>query len=147
MSDRIDRLEAEVGRLSGIVQSLAPAPAVEPTGKRASAALRSIIRARQLRASYFPAGIFADPAWDMLLDLMRARQAGQAISISSLCIASGVPPTTALRWIKTMTDRGIFVRTADAADGRRVFIRVADDAAAAFTAWARAAGINLENPT
>ena len=45
-----------------------------------------------------------------------------------LCIAAAVPATTALRWIKTMTDNGLFLRRADPHDGRRVFIELAPDA-------------------
>src|SRR3546814_1843272 len=44
----------------------------------------------------------SDPAWDMLLDLyLAAERNTRPVSISSLCIASAVPATTALRWIKT----------------------------------------------
>ena len=35
--------------------------------------VRRIIRQRQLRARFFEADLFADPAWDMLLDLTAAR--------------------------------------------------------------------------
>jgi hypothetical protein len=35
--------------------------------------VRKIIRQRQLRARYFEGDLFADPAWDMLLDLTAAR--------------------------------------------------------------------------
>jgi hypothetical protein len=33
----------------------------------------------------------------MLLELFAAHESGRCVSISSLCYASGVPPTTALR--------------------------------------------------
>ena len=81
-----------------------------------------------MREQYFPADMFADPAWDMLLDLYAARLDRQPVSVSSLCIAAAVPATTALRWIKTMTDAGLFVREADPNDGRRIFIALADGA-------------------
>ena len=51
--------------------------------------------------------------------------------VSSLCIAAAVPATTALRWIKTMTDAGLFKRRADPHDGRRVFIELAPKASQA----------------
>jgi predicted transcriptional regulator len=63
--------------------------------------------------------LFADPAWDMLLDLLQAEIAQHRVPVSSLCIAAAVPATTALRWIKTMTDVGLFKRRADPHDGRR----------------------------
>ncbi len=39
------------------------------------------------------------------------------------------PATTALRWIRTLTDLGVFVRVADPTDGRRVFIELSETAA------------------
>jgi hypothetical protein len=102
------------------------------------AEVRAIIRARRMRDQYLPADLFADPAWDMILDLMAARLAGQCVSVSSLCIAAAVPPTTALRWIRQLTDRAVFARIDDPADGRRVFIELTDTAAQAVLAWAQA---------
>ena len=46
------------------------------------------------------------------------------VPVSSLCLAAAVPATTALRWIKTMTDRGLLTRRDDPHDGRRVFIEM-----------------------
>ncbi len=90
--------------------------------------VRRLLRQRRVREQYFPADLFADPAWDMLLDLYAARLERQPVSVSSLCIAAAVPATTALRWIKTMTDAGLFVRDADPNDGRRIFIALAEGA-------------------
>lgn len=97
--------------------------------------VRDILRARRLRDQFMPADLFADPAWDMMLDLMAARLSGERVSVSSLCIAAAVPPTTALRWIRQLTERGVFVRQADPADGRRVFITLSDESAAAVSRW------------
>lgn len=101
--------------------------------------IRAMIRARRLRDQYFGPEIFADPAWDMLLDLMAARIEGQPVAVSSLCIAAAVPPTTGLRWIKAMTDGGLLVRVADPIDRRRVFIELSTGAADAMAAYLVAA--------
>ena len=90
--------------------------------------LRRLIRQRQARAQFFDAELFADPAWDMLLDLTAAYCEHQRVSVTSLCIASGVPPTTALRWIKQMIESGLFDRVEDAQDRRRAFISLSDRA-------------------
>ena len=95
--------------------------------------IRDLLRLRRLRDQFFPAEMFADPAWDMLLDLMAARLSNQRVSVSSLCIAAAVPATTALRWIRALTDNGLFLRQADPADGRRVFIALSEKAAEAMT--------------
>ncbi|MGN7930091.1 MarR family transcriptional regulator [Sphingopyxis sp. 22461] len=95
-------------------------------------AVRRMLRQRRMREQYFPADLFADPAWDMLLDLYAARLERQPVSVSSLCIAAAVPATTALRWIKTMTDAGLFLREDDPHDGRRIFIALAEGASDAL---------------
>ncbi len=48
--------------------------------------------------------------------------------MTSLCIAAAAPPTTALRWIKVMTEKGWLVRARDPADGRRVYVGLGTDA-------------------
>jgi DNA-binding MarR family transcriptional regulator len=97
--------------------------------------LRRIIRHRQLRARFFDGDLFADPAWDILLDLAAARAEHKRVSVTSLCIASGVPPTTALRWIGHMTEAGLLERIEDDTDRRRAFIVLTDRAADAMARY------------
>ncbi len=94
--------------------------------------VRQMIRQRHLRARFFDGELFADPAWDMLLDLTAARAEHARVSVTSLCIASGVPPTTALRWIGQMTESGLLHRVEDDCDRRRAFIALTDPAAEAM---------------
>jgi hypothetical protein len=146
----LQQLSQDVGRIAAILASLSdedqaamaeakPAEGAETNEPRIDAAfVRTMIRARRLREQFFRGGLFADPAWDMLLDLMAARLEDNRVAVSSLCIAAAVPATTALRWIKALTDRGLFVRSADPQDGRRVYIELSDDAARALIAYLRA---------
>ena len=97
--------------------------------------IRRILRQRQLRGRFFDAALFADPAWDMLLDLTASRAEHARVSVSSLCIASGVPPTTALRWITQLTEAGLLVRQEDEADRRRAFIALSDEAVDAMARY------------
>jgi hypothetical protein len=90
--------------------------------------VRQIIANRQRRARFFDAHLFADPAWDMLLDLTAAHAERQKVSVTSLCIAANVPATTALRWLTQMVETGVLRRVADPADKRRVFIELSDTA-------------------
>jgi hypothetical protein len=103
--------------------------------------LREIIKLRRTRERFFPPDLFADPAWDILLDLKAAGQEGRHVSVSSLCIAAAVPPTTALRWITAMTDSGMLVRRQDPADARRVFIELSDETSAKLDDYFVAIGI------
>jgi DNA-binding MarR family transcriptional regulator len=81
-----------------------------------------IKRVRLLRAKFFPEDLFADPAWDMLLELKQAEINQLKVPVSNLCSASGVPATTALRWIAILADRRMIIRKPDPLDGRRVFV-------------------------
>ncbi|WP_370179325.1 MarR family transcriptional regulator [Alteriqipengyuania sp.] len=102
--------------------------------------VRAVIRKRQLRARFFDASLFADPAWDILLDLTAAHAEGRRVSVTSLCIASGVPPTTALRWISQMTQQGLLRREDDQVDRRRAFVALSDTALSAMSRYFEAAG-------
>lgn len=122
-------LDSESGAPSRTVPSEALGAVVADFEPIDAAAIRSIIRARRLRAHFFGSGLFADPAWDILLDLIAARLEGRSVAVSSLCIAAAVPATTALRWIKQLTEAGFLRRVADPVDGRRIFIELTDGAA------------------
>lgn len=100
--------------------------------------LRSLIRFRTKRAHLFQGDLFADPCWDILLDLMLNRLEGQRVSVSSLCIAARVPPTTALRRIDEMVRAGWLERVNDASDRRRVFIQLSEAAADRLEAYLHA---------
>jgi hypothetical protein len=160
---RLQRLADEVARIARVLAGLAE-PGLPSTtavsdgliGYRAAPVearrvatsvraedVRTILRLRRQRDRLFGGELFADPAWDMMLDLLAARIERLKVAVSSLCIAAAVPPTTALRWIRTLTELGIFVRVADPTDGRRVFIELSDAAAAtvlAFIGEAKQAG-------
>jgi hypothetical protein len=106
------------------------------------AVIRAVIKHRQARARFFDPELFADPAWDMLLDLAAARAERQQVSVTSLCIASGVPATTALRWIGQMVESGLLVRVADPHDRRRAYIALADSTADAMARYFAEIGVD-----
>lgn len=86
-----------------------------------------LLSSHSIRGHFFPKHLFSDPAWDMLLDLTHARLHGKQISVSSLCIASRVPATTALRRIGDLVKTGLVTRIKDPTDGRRVFIELTSE--------------------
>ena len=106
-----------------------------------AAVLRRIIKARQARMRHFDADLFADPAWDILLDLAAARAERQQVSVTSLCIAAGVPATTALRWIGQMVDADLLVRVSDPHDRRRAYIALSDNTADALARYFSEIGV------
>ncbi|WP_454017776.1 response regulator [Azospirillum sp. Marseille-Q6669] len=125
--------------LAAPVATPAPAtPSSTPTAageNRRLAVLRTLQQSRVARDKYFPKGLFEDPCWDMLLDLMANHLRGRRISVSSLCMASGVAQTTALRRITELHDRGLVRRIADEKDGRRVFIELTEQGIAALSGY------------
>ena len=168
--DQIARLSDQLVRLSSTIEALVqnrlpepppPWPAEPREGLRSPARgynayvenqaedeplavqVRALLRARRLREQVIGEDIFADPAWDILLDLLAARLEGNRVSVSSLCIAAVVPPTTALRWIRQLTDRGLLRRQADPKDGRRIFIALSDEASDALLRWFRESRVHL----
>ncbi|MCB2059102.1 MAG: winged helix DNA-binding protein, partial [Novosphingobium sp.] len=70
-----------------------------------------------------------------LLDLTAARAEHTRVSVTSLCIASAVPPTTALRWVSQMSEAGLFERVEDETDRRRAFITLSEKAADAMARY------------
>lgn len=91
-----------------------------------------MIAARRARGKYLPNDLFADPVWDMLLELLEAEILPRQVSISFLCRAAAVPETTALRWLKKMEERGLVVRRSDPHDLRRVFVELAPETSQAL---------------
>jgi hypothetical protein len=160
-AERLRRLHEEVARIAAELANLA---AESPPGTSGSvddrrtryaagpaggepidpAEIRRAIRGRRLRGQFFPARLLEDPGWDMLLDLFAAELEEAHVSVSSLCIASGVAPTTALRWISRMADAGLMMRLPDAGDRRRAFLALspaASEGMRGYVAAARRAGL------
>ncbi|MGU3496084.1 response regulator [Xanthobacteraceae bacterium A53D] len=113
--------------LSLVEDETAAASAGQPVAPVATARpnyLKALVSARADRDSIFQAGLFSDPAWDMLLDLAVAEATSRPISVTSLCIASGVPTTTALRRIDDLKEAGLLDRVPDPADRRRILVKL-----------------------
>ena len=120
--------QTEFTRLTdAIVQQHAQPPLPDPL-----TAARRIIQFRRMRERRFPAGIFADPAWDIMLDLFVQEGIGRETSVTSACVAAAAPATTALRHLATLEQQGIIERRASSTDGRRVMVSLAGDASHAM---------------
>jgi DNA-binding MarR family transcriptional regulator len=98
-------------------------------------AVRAVLLQRERRSRYFEPNLFADPAWDMLLELYASYLEQQRITVGSLCTASKVPATTALRWIVVLEKHGLVDRHPDRLDARRVYLEPSSRAMRAMRAY------------
>lgn len=70
--------------------------------------------------------LFGEPSWDMLLDLFIAQGRARPVSVSSACIASSTPQSTALRYVGLLEKEGLIRRAKDPQDGRRQYLELTD---------------------
>ena len=96
------------------------------TGLTSPQRVRAIIKARAARRNFFNEHLFADPAWDMLLELYALKCEHLRVSVSKLSLAAGVPGTTALRWIDKLESEQLLFRSDDPLDGRRIWIELSE---------------------
>lgn len=131
-----DELAKISERLGGIQRQINPVfDEAKSAGFSDALTVRSMIAARRRRSRFFSSELFADPAWDILLDLFHSELEQRRTTVSSLCVAACVPATTALRWIKTLTDAGLLSRRADPFDGRRIYVELTGKASQAMQAF------------
>ena len=85
-------------------------------------------RARQLyvnrarRSQVLNSAMFGEAAWDMLLALYVTDLSGAANTVSGLVNLSGVPATTALRWLDFLDTKEHLVARRPSPKDRRVFL-------------------------
>lgn len=91
------------------------------TDQRLARIADAIYRDRRRRREHFPVH-FAEPQWNILLDLFIQQIRGVRVSVTSACIAADVPSTTALRALQELTDRGLISREEDVSDKRRAWV-------------------------
>lgn len=78
-----------------------------PDPNRRQRAVSFIIKSRTDRRKFFPATLFSEPAWDILLKLYAVAVEQRGLSISALARAANVQPSTAARWVDALEKRGL----------------------------------------
>ncbi|WP_347567177.1 MarR family transcriptional regulator [Sphingobium sp. BYY-5] len=108
LNDEVDRLRHHSASI----------PVFSPlTDDRLISVAKQYLEIRRQRCEEVP-DLFQDPAWDILIDLFLSNLNGKRVSVSSACIASCAPPTTALRYIGHLQERGFIDSSCDKQDGR-----------------------------
>jgi ActR/RegA family two-component response regulator len=130
--DKISDLSSELQRIAQLMDTPEPGPVVAsptafgPDGEvdqaRINAFIRDLLRREAKRREIGGGELFGDPTWAMLLDLLLAKFENRRISVSSACIASGAPMSTALRLVRRLVGEEVLVRLPDEHDRRRHFL-------------------------
>ncbi len=134
--DTMAGLRSDLARLAQLIDNSEQAPdatshacgPVPPpadgsaTAPALAACIRDLLKREARRRGIGGGDVFGDPAWEMLLDLMLANIQDRRVSVSSACIASGAPMSTALRLVGRLVDEGVLHKIPDATDRRRHFL-------------------------
>ena len=99
---------------------------VERNAGNLAAKARMIWEQRDRRRRFLDGDLLGEPAWDMLLDLFIHFAAGAKVSTTSLCIASRVPNSTALRHIGQLEKAGYAERSQSGYDRRVTFVALTE---------------------
>jgi FixJ family two-component response regulator/DNA-binding MarR family transcriptional regulator len=121
-------------RLNDSPRDSFPSSAQLPSGQRTKVSvLDTIEQLRRVRNRYNSHKL-DEVAWELLLELLRAEQSNQKLSVSALTISiPGVSTTTSLRRIGELAAGGYVDRTPDARDGRRDFVTLTTKARSLLT--------------
>ena len=140
---RLDRIQFELDELKGRLDIATSRSRNDPAAARTSAAVKALLHARRQRERIFGSDIFADPAWDILLELYAAGLAQRRVPTSELCNSAAVPQSTALRWIEKLDRLGWLHRRADPLDARRMFVELTAKGSAAMERYFKEVGLEI----
>lgn len=124
----IDELARSIDAFRRSLADLRPSLIADSSVSDAEGQARQIYQSRRRRTGLFPNSddLFGEPAWDMLLDLFIAGEAGREMTMSDAVAGACASPTTGHRWVTTMEARGLIERFADPHDRRRTLVRLSD---------------------
>jgi len=123
-----------------------PALASQLTDEELAAIAMSIYRARRRRSKFLDPSLFAEPAWDMLLDLFVASASGRVVSVTRLCRAADVPDATGLRWIEMLESKGLVRRRSVSEEGHLRLVEISDHGFEAMSKYIRDGAAKFEVP-
>lgn len=117
--------EARLARrhLDRIARQLERTPGATARQGDAADMARRIGDQRKVRGVYFPAGLFGEPAWDLILALYMAQAEGEEIHSYALFRAAGVAPSTGLRLLEKLEAASMIARSPSESDRRQVLVR------------------------
>jgi hypothetical protein len=111
-------------KLAEMLQYEQAIPKVAYTNAKLADIAQAIYRARRRRDKFFDRDLFADPTWDMLLDLFVNQVRGVRVSVTSLTLAACIASTTGLRCIRILVERELVSRIRAPDDARLVLLEL-----------------------
>ena len=127
-ADRCEEVSRQLLHVAQALRSTASDPDAVQAQPVEQELVECLVRVRRQRERFFDPVLFADPAWDMLLDLYLADLEQRQSTVCGLCAAAGTPATTALRYLKLLVDRGLVTRTQSETDQRVTYVALSDAA-------------------
>lgn len=123
-SDRLGDLEEAARQLAEEIARLRGANALLKGGSAAAgeaslyAAAEQAYHDRRRREAIIPATLLGEPAWDLLLDLVRSRADERPLRITAACLGACAPPTTAVRYLRGLERAGLVFTSLESSDRR-----------------------------
>jgi len=99
-----------------------------------------LLAQRMARFDHFPAELFHEPAWDMLLALFVAHEERRTLNVKALVGTAHTPVTTSQRWIDHLHKLKLVDRVIDPHDRRRMEVSLSDTGQTAVRAYLRRLG-------
>jgi DNA-binding MarR family transcriptional regulator len=112
---------AAISRIEAIIR-----PSPSSSASKLSQFVDKVRLIRLRRNQIVGADLFRDPAWEILLALFSAHEEGHQETVTSLCHASGVPFSTALRVLDRLEEHKLLIRRDDRNDRRRRLVNATD---------------------
>jgi hypothetical protein len=76
---------------------------------RAAATAGAILKFRRIRSEILPCELFAEPGWDLLLELFVADANGHRLTARAVSERDNIPPSVLSRWLIHLTQIGFIV--------------------------------------
>ncbi len=93
------------------------------------------IEARQARNHFFPAHLFGEPVWDILLEMYVSEKKGYSVNVESASMATSVGQALALKAINTLNATGFIERVTDRFDRTKTNLKLTPKALDAMELW------------
>lgn len=113
-------------RSIGIVPS---APPEGGFGRESADFARQLWWERRLRTAFFPAELFSEPAWDLILDIFAAERTGEPVRMSKAHLSACAPPSVAERKARMLVKIGMVTATPVTPGGRKLELKLTPRAA------------------